>query len=580
MNNQMNNQEKILPEHRERTAFVYARQSTYFQVMHNSTSTERQVGLVDLALTLGWERSRIELVTSDLGRSGKFSENRDGFQKLAADMGLGRVGAVFSLDASRLARSSADWHRLLEIAVLTRTLIVDEQTVYDPRDPNDRLVLGMKGTMADFELVWLRQRMEGGRWHRARQGEYAFRPPVGYMRDDEGHLVFDPDEEVRRAMDLLFERYRAAGSCREVVRYFTDHRIRLPARFGSRVVWSHAKPSRITRILHNPIYAGAYVYGRGRSEVVLEEGRRRVRKRERSMADWPVLIKSAHPGYISWEEFVSNQKRLRDNTASFGPPETRGAPREGHALLQGLLLCGRCNTHCGVRYTGQNGAYAHYLCDAHSKNRVGSRCCHLAARYIEMPVIAFLFSVLTREQLVAATDVLDLVDRETVAVDDQWRLRLERARYEARRAERQYEACEPENRVVARTLETRWNQKLVELEQMEKEFAETRQRKRITLSELERRRIIEFAADLPKLWADPAVTARDRKMLLRLLIADVSVDIVDAPRRLLRIRILWHTRAVSELEVGPLAHRVSRDKGPPPWRLVRTFNPDVKKEAV
>lgn len=320
----MNNQEKIRPEHRERTAFIYARQSTTFQVMHNQTSTERQVALSDLALALGWDRSRIELVTSDLGRSGKFSENRDGFQKLAADMGLGRVGAVFSLDASRLARSSADWHRLLEIAALTRTLIIDEQTVYDPRDPNDRLVLGMKGTMADFELVWLRQRMEGGRWHRARKGEYEFRPPVGYVRDDEGHLVFDPNEEVHRAVALLFERYRVSGSCREVARYFASHGIRIPARFGEKVTWGPPKAPRITRVMHNPIYAGAYVYGRGRSDVVLEEGRRRIRRRSRSMTDWPVLIKSAHPGYISWEEFVANQKRLRDND---GVVRTAGDPR-------------------------------------------------------------------------------------------------------------------------------------------------------------------------------------------------------------------------------------------------------------
>jgi DNA invertase Pin-like site-specific DNA recombinase len=575
----MNNKDKIQPEHRERTAFVYARQSSTFQVMHNQTSTERQVALGDLALALGWDRSRVELVTSDLGRSGKFSENRDGFQKLAADMGLGRVGAVFSLDASRLARSSADWHRLLEIAALTRTLIVDEQTVYDPREPNDRLVLGMKGTMADFELVWLRQRMDGGRWHLARKGEYEFRPPVGYVRDDAGHLVLDPNEEVRRAVELLFERYRVSGSCRDVVRYFVQHRIQFPARFGTRVIWSQATPSRFSKILHNPIYGGAYVYGRGRSEVVLEEGRRRVRKRVRSMGDWPVMIQSAHPGYISWEEFVANQKRMRDNTASFGPAATRGAPREGHALLQGLLLCGRCNDHCAVRYTGQNGAYAHYYCSSEWKNRSGGRCFHLAARYIEVPVIAFLFSVLTREQLVATTEVLDLVERQTGAIDDQWRLRIERARYEARRAERQYEACEPENRVVARTLESRWNQKLVELEQLEKEFADLTQRARITLSEIERRRILELAADLSKLWADPAVTARDRKMLLRLLVADIAVDFVDLPRRSLRIRILWQTRAVSELEVGPLAHRATRNQGPVPWRLVRTTNPDVNQAA-
>lgn len=242
-------------------------------------------------------------------------------------------------------------------------------------------------------------------------------------------------------------------------------------------------------------------------------------------------------------------------------------------------MCGRCNDRCAVRYTGQNGAYAHYYCSSQHKNRLGDRCFHLAARFIEGPVTQFLFSVLTREQLVAATEVLDLVERQTTTIDQQWRLRLERARYEARRAERQYEACEPENRVVARTLETRWNQKLAELERLEKEFSEVTQRARLNLSELERRRILDLASDLPKLWADPAVTARDRKMLLRLLIADVAVDVVDVPRRSLRIRILWQTRALSELEVGPLAHRASRDMGSVAWRLVKTTNPDVNKAA-
>jgi DNA invertase Pin-like site-specific DNA recombinase len=576
----MNNRAKIQPSHLERTAFIYARQSTAFQVMHNSTSTERQVALFDVALALGWDRSRVELVTTDLGRSGKFTENRDGFQRLAAEMGLGHVGAVFSLDASRLARSSADWHRLLEIAALTRTLIVDEQTIYDPRDANDRLVLGMKGTMADFELVWLRQRMDGGRWHLARKGEYAFRAPVGYVRDDDGRLMLDPDEEVRRAVELLFERYRVAGSCREVVRYFVDRALRFPARFGERVTWSLPNLGRFARIVHNPIYAGAYVYGRAQTDTVFEDGRRRTRKRRRQMGDWPVLIKGAHAGYISWEEFVANQKRMSENTATFGPAATRGAPREGHALLQGLLVCGRCNDRCGVRYVGQDGRYAHYLCSSQKKKRLGDRCFHMAARFFETPVVEFMFSVLTREQLVAATEVLDLVDRETTAVDEQWRLRLERARYEAKRAERQYEACEPENRVVARTLETRWNQKLVELEKLDREFAEVTQREQLTVSELDRRRILELASDLPKLWADPAVTARDRKMLLRLLISNVSVELIEVPRRVLRVRVLWHTRAVSELEVGPIPYRKPKDRSPVGWRLVRTSSSDVKQFAM
>jgi len=289
--------DKILGEHRERRAFVYARQSTPAQVLQHHSSTERQIGLADLAAKLGWSDALIDVVTDDLGQSGRYTEGREGFQRLATEMTLGRVGAVFSLDASRLARSSADWHRLLEVAALTRTLLIDEQSVYDPRDPNDRLVLGMKGTMADFELVWLRQRMEGGKWHLARKGAYRVRPAAGYVYEDDESTTLsrDPDEEVQRAVELLFKRYRIGGTIRDVVEHFATHKLRFPSRYGKTVKWIRLSTSRVHAVISNPMYTGAYVFGRSRGEMILDEGRRRRHVNSLPISEWKVRIPTHIP---------------------------------------------------------------------------------------------------------------------------------------------------------------------------------------------------------------------------------------------------------------------------------------------
>jgi DNA invertase Pin-like site-specific DNA recombinase len=540
--------DKILPGHRERTAFVYARQSTPMQVVEHTTSTERQLGLAGRAAELGWPQGLIVVVDEDLGRSGKSVDGREGFQRMAAEMTMGRAGAIFSLDASRLARSSADWHRLLEIAALTRTLLVDEQTVFDPRDPNDRLVLGMKGTMADFELVWLRQRMEGGRWHLARRGEYRLRPCVGYVYEDEEatRFVFDPDDEIRRAVALAFERYRIAGSVRDVTRYFAEHKLKFPSRYGKRIVWNALTPSRLHTVLTNPLYAGAYAFGRAHRETVMDDGRRRRRVRHLPMSEWPVLIRDAHPAYISWEEYVANQKRISENRAR---RDRRGPPREGRALLQGLLLCGRCGARLKVRYAGQNGRYAAYGCNNMRDLVAGELCLHVYARNLDEPIADLVLSMTSRDRLLDATRVVELIDEQDAALDRQWTLRLERARYDAKRAERQYDACEPDNRVVARTLEKRWNDRLVEVERLEREYDEFKRKNRFELSDLDRQRILQLASDLPRLWRAKTTEDRDRKMLLRILIKDISVRPIDVPRATLRVRVLWHTQAVTELEI-------------------------------
>jgi DNA invertase Pin-like site-specific DNA recombinase len=565
--------EKIRTEHRERMAFVYARQSTAAQIVHHRTSTERQLGLAELAIKLGWTRSNVSVV-DDLGRSGKWTEGREGFQRLAAEMSMGRVGAVLSLDASRLARSSADWHRLLEIAALTRTLLLDEETVYDPRDPNDRLVLGMKGTMADFELVWLRQRMEGGRWHLARRGEYRFPPPAGYVyEDDEAvRLTLDPDEEVQRAISLLFERFRGAGSVQDIVKYFNANHLLFPARRHALLQWTKLSRNRVRNILLNPAYAGVYAFGRTRDEIRLDGSVRRHHVRKISRAEWPVMIRDAHPAYIPWEEFLANEKRMSDNSARRASTASRGAVREGRALLQGLLLCGRCGARAAVYYHGNNGRSAGYQCRRLEADGLKDLCLMVQIGNIDVPIVDLVFGMLTHERLLDTTRVLEIVDEQQAALGRQWQLRLERAQYDAKRAERQYDLCEPDNRNVARSLEKRWNERLAELDQLQREYEEFKLAQRFELSELDRQRILALASDLPKLWRAKTTDNRDRKLLLRLLIKDVSVRAVDVPRSALQVKVLWHTHAVTEIEIDRLGKPI-KQHDVVPYRILGTTAP-------
>jgi len=565
--------DKILVGHRERRAFVYARQSTPAQVLHHHSSTERQLELSKLASQLGWSDALIEIVADDLGQSGRYVEGRAGFQRLASEMMLGRVGAVFSLDASRLARSSADWHRMLEVAVLTKTLLIDEHGIYDPRDPNDRLMLGMKGTMADFELVWLRQRMEGGRWHLARKGSLRIRPPVGYVyEDDEATtLSLDPDEEVRRALELLFERYRVGGTHHDVVEYFAEHGLTFPSRYGKTVKWLRLSSSRVHTVVSNPIYAGAYVFGRSHGEMTLDDGRRRRSVRDLPIAEWKVNIPNAHPAYISWEEFMANQKRMSENAARRkGAPEANGAAREGDALLQGLLLCGHCGGRLSVRYSGHNGKHVSYSCTKLIPEALSDRpCVRATARQIETPIVEIVMSMLTHERLIDALHVVNLVEQQDRDLDKQWALRLEKARYDAKRVERQYEACDPTNRVVARTLEKRWNEKLELVEELERQHEAFRNQNRSPLTDIDRQRILQLATDLPRLWSEPTTTNRDRKLLLRHLVKDISVRRIDVPKSALRLQLLWHTNAITELEIDAIARGGSKLR-PISYRVIGT----------
>jgi DNA invertase Pin-like site-specific DNA recombinase len=539
--------EKILKTHLERRAIVYLRQSTMKQVYEHHESTARQYGLRERAVALGWSPAQIDVIDDDLGQSGTSTSERDGFQRLAEDVAHGRVGAIFSLEVSRLARSSADWHHLLDLCGLADVVIVDEQAVYVPRDYNDRLLLGLKGTMSEAELYWMRLRLYGGQLSKARRGEYAFLPPAGYEWDAAtSRFRLSPDEEVERAVRLVFERFRLDGSAYGVARYLVRHGLLLPVRSPAErdLRWTRANTSLILSMLHNPIYAGAYAYGRREHRLGLVDGQKRRRSRELVQDAWKVCLRDRHPGYISWDEFMANQDKLHQNRTR---PEVhqRGAAREGSALLQGLALCGRCGHRMHVDYCGAPRR-AIYLCQ---KIVGAATCCVLPAKAVDDAVARLFLDAVRPPEIELGLAVVREAERQANDVDRQWALRLERAQYEARLAERRYKAIDPDNRVVARTLEREWNDKLEAIEQIERDREALRRRERLELTPADRAHILGLARDLPALWNAPTTTHAERKNLLRMLVREVSLSPVDVPTRSTRVRVLWQTGAVSDFTV-------------------------------
>lgn len=540
---------KIRPEHLARPALVYIRQSTLVQVLEHPQSTERQYDLAVLAKRLGWDETQVEVIDEDLAHSGERITHRAGFQRLAAEVSLGRVGAILSLEVSRLARSSADWHRLLDLCALSDTLIVDDDGIYDPNDFNDRLVLGMKGTMSEAERHVMRLRLTGGQRHKASKGQLAFPAPTGYVFDAGGTLVFDPDEQVQQAVHLLFERFRLDGSAYAVVRYFRRHGLLFPSRHAhtgapAQNVWRSLTHVRALSVLKNPLYAGAYVWGRRQQRRVLAEGA--VVQRRSALVpceQWHAFHREAHLGYITWEEHMANRRRLSDNRNDQQRAQAHGAPRRGEALLQGLALCGRCGRRMGTAHRGKN--FAVYECRQRPDG--DGTCWSVPHHRIDAMLVEVVLDAVAPPELDLSLAVLHEVERQAAAVDRQWQLRIERARYEAARAERQYDAVEPENRIVARTLETRWNQKLQALAAIEREYQETRRARKLVLSEPDKKAILALARDLARVWNAPTTTMAERKRLLRLLIQDVVLTPVDVPQRTTRIQILWQTGATTEL---------------------------------
>jgi DNA invertase Pin-like site-specific DNA recombinase len=549
--------DKIQIVHLERQATVYLRQSTLKQVYEHPESTARQYALRQRAIDLGWPAERVSVIDDDLGQSGSSTEGRAGFLKLAEDVAHGRVGAIFALEVSRLARSSADWHQLLDLCALADVVIADEQACYMPRDYNDRLLLGLKGQMSEAELHWMRLRLQGGKLSKARRGELYRTPAPGYVWDRAtSRLRLDPDEQVQRAVRLIFERFQIDGSMMGVVRYFVRMGLKMPShdcRTGEmRMVAASQNVAKL--ILKNPTYAGAYVYGRSEQRARLVGGK--VDRRAVTLADpgaWKICLRDHHPAYLGWEEYMANQRKLAANRTNHQAIDQRGAAREGSALLQGLALCGRCGKRMRVHYQGRHDQ-AQYQCAVNVDPLGGNAgmCFNVSATRIDEAVAKLFLEAVKPAEVEIGLSVLREVERQSAVVDRQWALRLDRARYEARLAERRYKAVDPDNRVIARTLEREWNDKLGEAEQIEREHGEAQQRDKLVIGAADRLRIMNLAQDLPRVWNAATTTHAERKNLLRMLILEVSLSPVDIPSKLTRVRVLWQTGAVSDLTVERL----------------------------
>lgn len=516
--------QKIAATHLSRQAYLYVRQSTLRQVLENTESTKRQYALRERAVALGWKPEQVVVIDSDLGQSGADSD-RVGFQRLVAAVGIGEVGIVLGLEVSRLARSSSDWHRLLEICALADTLILDEDGLYDPSHFNDRLLLGMKGTMSEAELHVLHARLIGGQLAKARRGELELPLPVGLVYDALGKVVLDPDQSVQDALRQFFETFRRTGSATATVRSFRERELLFPRRVQSgphkgEIFWGELLHYRTLNVLKNPRYAGAFAYGRSQGKKTLQgaESRHRLPREQ-----WHTLIIDAHPGYVTWPEYEENLARLRANSAAYGNDRRAGPPREGPALLQGLAICGRCGGRMTIRYHHRHGkSVPEYSCQAEGIKRAVPPCQRIMGADVDRTVGELLVESMTPLALEVALSVQDELATRADEADRLRRQQVERTRYEAELAQRRYLAVDPDNRLVAATLEAEWNNKLRALDAARDDY-ERKLAADTLLDEEKRRRIVALATDFPRLWNDPATPARERKRMARLLIEDVTL---------------------------------------------------------
>lgn len=567
----MNGTSKITASHRSRQALIYLRQSTMLQVRDHGESTLRQYGLADLATSLGWAAEDITVIDADLGVSGRFGTRRDGFAELVAAVCLGQAGAVFGLEVSRLARSSGEFARLLELARLTDTLVVDADGVYDLADINDRLLLGLKGSMSEAELHLLNGRLQGAKKAAAARGDLHSPLPVGLVYDIDGNTVLDPDEEVRAAVADVFAAFERTGSAFGATAAFADRKFPLRAYGGAwagQLRWGRLTHARVVSILANPAYAGAYTYGRHQTvRQVQPDGTVRTGTRLLPRDQWQVLILDHHEGFITWAAHLDIQAKLAANCTNNGARP----PREGEPLCQGIICCGSCGGRLGTRYNNNGRAY--YECMAHRNAARSLTCRSIAAPTIDDAVAALLLRAVTGDQITLALDAAEQVaDRHTRA-HRAAELAVERARYEADRAERAFEQVDPDNRLVARTLESRWETKLAALAEAEAALVAARD----TRPPLPGRdRLLALACDLPRLWDDPATSPKDRKRLLRTLISDITV-LPDGPAGQVRIGVRWHTGATDEITTN----RRGPDRTPPEaLDMIRRLGPLLNNQQL
>ncbi len=547
--------EKIQPEHRERTAYVYVRQSTDRQVRENVESQRRQFALVDRARQLGF--TQVVVIDDDLGRSGSGMQDRPGFTRLLACVCQGLAGAVLALEASRLARNNRDWHHLIDLCAITDTLLIDDDGVYDPRQLNDRLLLGLKGSLAEFELGLLRQRARQSLEQKIRRGHAVWRPPVGYIRTEDQQLEIIPDRQVREAIEGVFRKFRQLGSSRQTMLWYCTENVPLPetnpGKQGQDIQWRLPNRMRILQILKNPCYAGAFAWGRSVTGTVVCDGRaRKGGRRKQPMSDWKVLILDHHPGYITWEEFLENQRMLEANRTNRDTGS--GAAKRGSALLTGLLRCGRCGHKLYTRYGGSNDDVPRYICRGDRRNHPIPQCLSVGGLRLDEAVSNAVLQAIEPagvQAAILATKELQQQEGEQVR---SLRLALEKARYDVARARRQYDVVDPANRLVAGELETRWNQALQQETDLEKRLAEAESRC-TPLTDGEQQRLLALGTDLLKLWHHPATPVELKKRILRTVLREVMIDTTEEPPRN-ELRLHWQGGVHTTLTVprNPRGH--------------------------
>jgi DNA invertase Pin-like site-specific DNA recombinase len=526
---------KITPDHLARGAFIYIRQSTVDQLANNHESRLRQYGLADRARALGW--TDVTVIDDDLGRSGS-GVSRPGFERLLAAICEGRVGAVFAIEASRLARNGRDWHTLIEFCGLVGTVIVDEDGTYEPRHPNDRLLLGMKGTMSELELSLLRARSMEALKQKARRGELFFAVAVGYVKVGRDKIEMDPDLRVREAIGLVFTRFAEMQSIRQVFLSLRGDQIALPSINSKnsgqhQLLWKLPVYATVNNLLTNPVYAGAYAFGRTGSRVMIENGRKRIlRGYRKDRSDWAVLLVDHHEGYLSWPDYERNQRLIADNANGKGMM-VRGAVRKGEALLTGLLRCGHCGRRLLVSYNGTKGDVGRYNCDATRSNPGADPCISFGALRVDEAVGAEIVRLLQPLGVEAAVHVITECEHQSGEKQRQLELALEQARYEAARARRQYDTVDPDNRLVAGELERRWNTALAAVRALEEELEALLRQRPAALSAEERQRLLQMGADLEAAWHHPAANAVTRKRIVRVVLREVVARVEDDQIQLL-----------------------------------------------
>ncbi len=563
----MSDNSKIQDTHLRRSAYVYIRQSSSTQVLVNRESTDLQYQLNERAVQLGWSKTQIKVIDEDLAHSASGVIIRHGFAQMTNEVAMGQVGVILCRESSRVARNNAEWYRLLDLCGVTDTLIGDIDGLYHPGLFNDRLLLGLKGTMAEAELHVLRMRLNGAIRNKAKRGELRRGLPVGLLwGEGEGQVIFHPDQAVTGAIGTVFEKFAELGSARQVWLWFQSEGLLFPHQCPSgQILWVKPTYIAIHTVLSNPVYAGAYAYGKSRCERYVDEtGRVRKRVRLLPQDQWAVLIPNHHPGFIDWATFEMNQTRLASNCRP-APQQAAGALREGSALLQGLATCGRCGRRLRVYYQGKNSTPGYYCANSQAFNGRGIWCLRVGGARVDRAVVETFLDAISPAGLEAAITAQSLGEAQDQAALKQFRLQVELARYEAERAERRYRAVEPENRLVARTLETEWENKLHDQKAAEDELARKEQEQRLELTDAQREQIRDLGSDLKRVWDALTTTDRDRKELLRSLLEEVKINVLPEEGKA-HLILQWKTSAVSELDLI--------------WRVPRTAPIRTDEETI